>query len=147
IPASVVTADTDGFNQQVVPLGDPVEFFSSPVWSPDGSKLLISHTLRIDPSTGQCCLPFRPATVSPDGSGYTLLTIPNGPFDMDCLVWSPDQTRILCGFGDEEAGVFSIRASDGSDPVRLTTNPYAATGGTDTPADMSPDGTQFLFVR
>jgi len=147
VPASVVTADPDGFNHQVVPLGDLVEFVSAPVWSADGSKLLSSHTLRIDPSTGQCCLPFRPAIVSPDGVGYTLLTIPDAPFDMDCLAWSRDQRRLLCGFGGSQPGVFSIRASDGGDSVRLTTNPYAATGGIDTPGDLSPDGRQFLFVR
>jgi Tol biopolymer transport system component len=32
--------------------------------------------------------------------------------------------------------------------VRLTSNPYSATGGGDQPTDVSPDGrTQFLFVR
>ena len=145
--AVVFIANPDGSQQQQVPLGDPVEFFSSVIWSPDGNKLLISHTVRIDPGTGQCCLPFRPAIVNPDGSGYTLLTIPYGPFDMDCLVWSLDQSRILCGFGDQNAGVFSIRASDGGDPIRLTSNPYAASGGQDYPTDISPDGTRFVFLR
>jgi Tol biopolymer transport system component len=145
IPAFVFTAKPDGSNQQLVPLGDPVELFSMAVWSPDGTKLLISHTSRLD-SAGQCCLPFRPAIVSPDGSGYTLLTIPDGPPDMDCTAWL-NQTRILCGFGDQNAGIFSLRASDGGGPVRLTTNPYAATGGFDTPTDISPDGTRFVFLR
>jgi len=151
-PANIFTANPDGSNQQLVALGDPVELFSNAVWSPDGSKLLISHTFRLD-SAGQCCLPFRPAIVSPDGSGYTLLTITYGPPDMNCLVWSLDQTRLLCGFGalgDQSSGVFSIRASDGGGPVRLTTNPYSAISadfGIDTPADMSPDGTRFVFLR
>jgi Tol biopolymer transport system component len=145
IPAQVFTAKPDGANQDQVqlPEGIDVEEFSIPVWSPDGSRLLISHTFRLD-NTGQCCLPFRPAIVKPDGSEFNLLTITYGPFDMDCGTWSLDQTRILCGFGGDEPGIFSVRASDGGDPVRLTTNPYAAN---DFPADISPDGTQFLFLR
>jgi Tol biopolymer transport system component len=58
-----------------------------------------------------------------------------------------DQTRILCAFNDSTSGitgVFSIRASDGGDPVRLTTNPY---NSTDLPTDISPDGRRFVFVR
>jgi len=133
-----------------LPDGIGVEFFSVPVWSPDGSKLLISHTVRLD-STGQCCL-FQPATVKPDGSEFNQLmppTPPGGPSanGIDCWVWSLDQTRILCAFNDSSSGntgVFSIRASDGGDPVRLTTNPYSST---DLPTDISPDGTRFVFVR
>lgn len=143
----VFIANSDGSNATPVPLGDGVELFSAAVWSPNGRKLLISHTLRVDPNTGQCCLPFRPAIVNPDGSDYTLLAITSGPFDMDCAVWSLDQTRLICGFGNQNAGVFSIRASDGGDPIRLTTNPYAATGGADFPTGISPDGTRFIFLR
>ena len=70
--AGVFTAKPDGSDEQQVPLGgtDGVEIFSGVHWSPDGRELLIDHTLRIDPSTGQCCLPFRPAIVKPDGSDY-----------------------------------------------------------------------------
>jgi Tol biopolymer transport system component len=137
------TANPDGTQVSQVPLLYPADFFSVPAWSPDGGRLLISHTFRVD-SEGECCLPFRPAIVNPDGSGFTLLTIPDGPFDMDCQVWSLDQTRLLCGFGVDPSGAFSIRASDGGDPVRLTTNPY---GAPDVPTDISPDGTQFVFLR
>jgi Tol biopolymer transport system component len=152
-PANVFTADSNGSNAQQVllPNGIRVELFSLSVWSPDGKKLLLSHTLRIDPSTGQCCL-FQPATVKPDGSEFNQLvppTPPGGPSanGIDCPVWSLDQTRILCAFNDSTsgiAGVFSIRASDGGDPVRLTTNPY---NSNELPTDVSPDGTQFVFLR
>lgn len=141
--ANVYTTNPDGTHVQQVPLVYPPEIFSFPVWSPDGTKLLISHTFRLD-SEGNCCLPFRPAIVNPDGSGFTLLTMTYAPFDTDCPVWSLDQTRILCGFGGDQPGVFSFNASDGGDPVRLTTNPY---GNVDRPTDISPDGTQFVFVR
>src|SRR5437867_3345599 len=64
-PTNIFTANPDGLKQTQLPLPDGigVEFFSGAIWSPDGSKLLISHTVRLD-STGQCCL-FQPATVKP----------------------------------------------------------------------------------
>jgi Tol biopolymer transport system component len=139
----VFTANPDGTQVDQVPLVYPTDELSVVVWSTDGSKLLISHTFRLD-SAGECCLPFRPAIVSPTGAGYTLLTMAYAPFDMDCQAWSVDQTRIFCGFGGDEPGVFSVRASDGGDPVRLTTNPY---GGQDVATDASPDGTRFVFLR
>jgi len=110
--AGVFTAKPDGSDEQQVPLGgtDGVEIFSGVHWSPDGRELLIDHTLRIDPSTGQCCLPFRPAIVKPDGSDYKVLTMPYAPFDGGCGVWSLDQTRLLCGFGGDHPGIFSVRS-------------------------------------
>jgi Tol biopolymer transport system component len=141
-PANVFIANPDGSDVQEVPLLYPAEDFAVPIWSPDGSQLLISHVLRFDASGD--LLPFRPATVNPDGSDFNLLEPPNGPFDMDCWAWYKDGTRILCGFGGDQPGIFSIRASDGGDPVRLTTNPN---GGIDLATDVSPDGRRFVFLR
>jgi Tol biopolymer transport system component len=146
--ANVFTANPDGTNAQQVPLVYPAEDFGVPVWSPDGSELLISQVFRFD-SGGECCLPFRPAIVNPDGSDFTLLTIPNGQFDMGCDTWNGDGTRLLCNvdfenFGGEAPGGFSVRASDGGDLVRLTTNSF---GAEDRPTDISPDGTRFVFKR
>jgi hypothetical protein len=65
-----------------------------------------------------------PATVKPDGSSFNQLVPPNPPGTssdgIDCWVWSLDQTRILCAF---PIGAFRLRASDGGNPVQLTTNP------------------------
>ncbi len=141
--AQILTADPSGGNVKVLPLPYQVETFSSPVWSPDGSEILISHTLRFL-GNGDCCLPFRPLIVNADGSGAKLLTMPWAPPDSDCLAWTPDQTRILCGIGGDHPGIFSVRASDGLDPIRLTTNPY---GDNDQPADVSPNGGRFVFER
>src|SRR5206468_9906496 len=60
-PANVFIANPDGSNVQQVPLVNPAETFGVPVWSPDGSKLVSSHTIRLD-SNGQCSL-FLPVTV------------------------------------------------------------------------------------
>lgn len=147
--ADVFIANADGSNRQQVPLPNLAESLGVPIWSPDGTELLISHTIRCD-NSGNCV--FQPATVSPDGSDFNQLVPPNptgaDASGMDCEAWFPGGTRILCGFGgNPNAGVFSINVSDGADAERLTTNPYSATGGIDQPTDVSPNGSQFLFVR
>jgi hypothetical protein len=63
---------------------------------------------------------------------------------MYCSGWSPNGRRLICGLGVDPPGLFSIRASDGGDPVRLTTNPY---GAVDTFGNFSPDGKRFVLVR
>src|SRR5436190_6251029 len=60
-PAIVFIANPDGSNVQQVqlPPDDPAETFGAPIWSPDGTELLISHTSRCD-DFGNCF--FQPAT-------------------------------------------------------------------------------------
>ena len=119
--ANVFVANPDGSGLQQVPLVNPAEDFGIPMWSPDRSHLLISLVLRFDASGN--LLPFRPATVDPDGANFTLLDPANAP-DMGCGGWYPNGTRLLCSFGGDVPGVFSIRASDGSDPIRRTSYPF-----------------------
>jgi WD40-like Beta Propeller Repeat len=141
--AEILTANSDGSDEVVVPLDDPAEDFAIPVWSPDHSRLLISHQLRFD---GDELLPFRPAIVRPDGSDYNLLEIPDAPFDMGCTAWSDDGSRIYCGVGGEAPGIHSLRSSDGGDSRRLTTNPFGQLG-LDVPLEVSPDGKRLVFMR
>ena len=142
----VITANPDGGQAQVVPLPYQPEVFSRTIWAPDSSELLVSHVVRLD-SSGDF-LPFRPATVSPTGSGFNVLEMAYAPFDMDCTAWA-SSTRILCAFGGEHPGVFSVRASDGGDPIRLTTNPFGTSDqeAQDLPTDVSPNGKRFIFFR
>jgi Tol biopolymer transport system component len=144
--ANVLAANPDGTNVQQVPLSYLAEDFGLPMWSPDRSKLLISTILRLDPAGD--LLPFRPATVNLDGSHFNLLEPPNAPDSMGCFGgWYPDGTRLLCSFNGAQPGVFSIRSSDGGDPVRLTTYPYGFCNACDDPTDISPDGKRFVFLR
>jgi Tol biopolymer transport system component len=144
--AEVFIANPDGEHAQQVPLAYPAEDFGAPRWSPDGSQLLISNVLRF--ATSGDLLPFRPATVSLDGSNFNLLEPPNAPDSMGCASWYPNGTRLLCSFNGEMPGVFSIRAADGGDPVRLTTYPFGANcNGCDAAADVAPDGSRFVFLR
>jgi len=145
--ANVFIANPDGSDAHQVPLVYPAEDFGLPIWSPDRSRLLISHVLRFDASGN--LLPFRPATVNPDGSDFKLLQPPNDPDDGGCFGgWYPDGSRLLCSFGGGQPGVFSIRASDGGDLVRLTSYPSGAScNACDEPTDISPDGRRFVFLR
>ena len=128
----VTVANPDGTARHVLGLPWPG---GRPVWSPDGSRLLVTVSR---PNT-----PDRPATMNADGSGLTLLDAAPKNMYLECAAWSPDGTRLLCA-GTEQDGaplsVYSIRASDGGDVTRLTN------GGVDYVADYSPDGKRFVFV-
>ena len=132
----VYTANPDGTDEVKI-LGGA----EGPRWSPDGSRIAVAIGGPY----------VRLATIDPDGSGLvtldadpTLTTLNEG-----VGAWSPDGQRIAFEGWDNvdptrTAGIFSIRASDGSDLVRVTANPY---GSHDIPTDYSPDGTRILFVR
>ena len=87
-------------------------------WSPDGSKLLITDLIS---GPG----PLRPATINPDGSGLKRLDGTLDPLlDLGCHAHRRDGARIACqGFNDDHpelAGLYTLRASDGGDLVRVT---------------------------
>jgi Tol biopolymer transport system component len=81
-------------------------------WSPDGSKIIIQHQ-----SIGGLAVGPGLASINPDGTGYAELDQSVNR----CGSASPDGTRSIVaghhiGLG---TGVYSVRASDGGDPVRL----------------------------
>ena len=123
----VFTADPDGTDERQLPPGDA----ESPFWSPNGSRVLVTLS-RAD-------TPLRPATLNPDGSGFTLLDNP-APMDIACSAWSPDGTRLLCQGHSEQHpdlnGIYTARATDGGGGLlRLTDNPFDEA---ETAGDYSP---------
>jgi Tol biopolymer transport system component len=66
---------------------------------------------------------------------------------LPCGVWSPDDKRLACeGFGITDPslnGIYTVRASDGGDLQRVTSDP----GGDDCPSDYSPYGNRIVFTR
>jgi len=142
--AHVVIANPDGSQEKQL----PPDAASQPVWSPNGSQILLAI----------CCPsgPPRPAIINADGTGFNLLSVPDFPADgaVVCRAWSPDASQLLCQFmGDTDHsldGIYTIRVSDGEVLKRVTVNPYPPTGdfgGGDIPGDYSPDGNQFVFMR
>jgi len=107
------------------------EAAANPFWSPDGRWL--SMTDRV---------------VHPDGTAAHDLHIDTSRMSVGCVDWSPDGKRFLCqGSNDDDPsvrGLYTIRAEDGGDLVRLTT---AAAGTDDVPFAYSPDGSTIVFAR
>ncbi len=147
VGSTIFISQPDGSAVHQVPLAYPAEDWASPRWSPNHRQLVISHVLRFDASGN--LLPFRPVTVKPDGTRFRLLEPPNAPFDGGCFGgWYQDGKHLLCSVGDEEAGVFGIRAADGGHPVRLTSYPFpGGCNACDEATDVSPDGKSFVFLR
>jgi WD40-like Beta Propeller Repeat len=109
-------------------------------WWPDGSRILITDDAHVGPGS-----PLRPATTEPDGSGFTRLDATDDPdLNLGCGDVSPDGSRIaLEGFGRGRTGVsgiYTVRASDGGDLVRLTE-------GRDSYPQYAPDGDRLAFFR
>lgn len=119
----------DGGGSAVPLIGEINEYTLNPSWSPAGDSIAfhLDGRIHIIPAEGG---PPRPVT--PDSLVAS---------DPD---WSPDGARLVfVGFptDDPEGELFSI-ATDGSDLIRLTTNPGADWG----PA-WSPSGDRIIFSR
>ena len=133
----IFTANPDGTSQvQLLP-----GVAECPRWSPNGTRILVCVA-----NPGGL---LRPATLSTDGSGFTLLDNPDPTLNIACWAWSPDSTRLGCeGWDDADparpAGIFTVRSSDGGGLVRVTANPY---GANDAMGDYSPDGKRITFMR
>jgi Tol biopolymer transport system component len=106
-------------------------------WSYDGSRIAVGTDVL-----GQGVFDF-------DSSVFTPLNLDAqypGLF-LGCGVWSPDDTRLACeGLSDSNPdlnGVYTVRASDGGDLQRVTSDP----GGDDCASDYSPSGNRIVFTR
>jgi Tol biopolymer transport system component len=132
---SLFTMNTDGTDTKpLLPAGE------GPRWSPDGSHLSIVANNR----QGHLFV----GLIDPDGSHYVQFASPDPTLDLGCWAWSPDASRLACeGWDDTDLtrnGMYTVRASDGGDLVRVTRCPNSCH---DIPTDYSPDGRQIVFTR
>ena len=130
----IYTVNPDGSDARLLFAG-PAE---GARWSPDGTEISVF-----------CCGDGMAGQFVDVATGE-LRTIPQPDPALEVFCgggWSPDGERVLCGvFGVEDPslnGLYSIRASDGGDLTRITSNP----GGQDLAGGYSPDGSQIVFVR
>jgi Tol biopolymer transport system component len=109
-------------------------------WWPDGSRIFVTNDAAVSPGSR-----LRPATIRPDGSGLVPLDAAgDAELNLGCGDVSPDGARIaLEGFGRGGVGVngiYTVRASDGGDLVRLT-------DGHDSYPQYAPGGDRIVFLR
>lgn len=127
--------DADGSEVQELYSAGPS---ADPGWSPDGTEIQIF-----------CCDDGGAAhIIDPESGELRTIPPPHPTLETFCGgAWSPDGERLACEvFGVDDPsrnGIYSIRASDGGDLSRITTN----RGGDDIPGDYSPEGDRLVFVR
>jgi Tol biopolymer transport system component len=129
------TIDPDGTDAAHVPESHEAG------WSPDGTRLA-TYSVRTDGRLGT-------VLIDPDGSNRVVFDIPDPTLNLPCTLWTSDAQRLICeGWDDNDPdrghGIYSVDASDGQDLVQIVVNPY---GGADIPMDLSPDGTEIVFLR
>jgi Tol biopolymer transport system component len=120
--------------------------------NPDGTDM---HFLANDAEAGQwspagTTIALFGGYLNLDTGGYTDLGLPFDRYPdlaLFCGVWSPDGSRLACeGFGQTDGnlnGVYTLRASDGGDLQRVTSDP----NGDDCPSDYSPNGKRLMVTR
>jgi Tol biopolymer transport system component len=134
---AIFTAMADGSDEQR--LTKPGEYCCLVRISPDGSRILTMPGEETTPVTG--------GALAIAGSGFTRLTLRDPKLNLVPQAWSPDGTRIAFeGWDDTDpsrAGIYTARAADGKDLIRVTTVVKLH----DMPADYSPDGSRLVFYR
>ena len=130
----IITMRTDGSGRSVVTGSVPGDAFH-PSWSPDGSRIAFEvHVQGPDPEEGATEI----YVVGADGRGAQPLTT-DGRSSVPA--WSPDGSRIA--YVSAAPGGHSdiyVMAANGSEPVRLTTDPAL-----DLRPAWSPDGSRIAF--
>jgi hypothetical protein len=122
-------------------LADPETYCCQARISPDHTRII---TMPGTDTTGA----VRGGTLILNGSQFDLFHRPDPTLNLVPQAWSPDGRRIAFeGWDDSDpsrAGVYTARAGDGGDLLRVTTAPGRPH---DMPLDFSPDGTLLVFHR
>ena len=132
---TIFTANADGSNEQRI---TDFGVTCCPRWSPDGEHILSAALSDDDRITTQL--------INPDGSLVEKIPLPPGTLNLMCgMAWSAATDRLACEAFDEtdlsRAGIYTIRASDWGDLLRVTESP----GNPTRPFDFSIDGSQIYF--
>ncbi len=125
---SLIVADSDGYNEQIVfKKNEPI---MSPSWSPDGS-----HLAYVSFETGHAAVVVQ--------SLYTNLRKIVADFDgsNSAPAWSPDGRRLALVLTRDGSSQIYLMRPDGSELKRLTFS-----GAIDTEPNFSPDGQYLLFT-
>jgi len=109
--------------------------------SPDRRRILVMPGGDIQP-------PLTGGTIDFTGENFKRLPLTDPTLNLIPQAWSPDGRRIAFeGWDDSDpsrTGVYTARASDGGDLVRVTSRPGLMH---DIPLDFSPDGRRLVFYQ
>ena len=98
--------------------------------------------------SGDLAPPLAGGTIDLDGMNFTNLKLADPTLNFLPATWSPDGSRIaFLGWDDADparTGIYTARASDLGDLVRVTTRPGPLL---DVPLDYAPDGQSIVFYR
>ena len=110
--------------------------------SPDHRRILVV------PSRTPPGMPLTGGTINLHGTDYEPLPVIDPTLNLGPAAWSPDGSRIAFGGWDDSnpvrTGIYTARASDMGDLVRVTTRPGLHL---DEALDYSPDGKRIVFYR
>jgi TolB protein len=133
----------DGSDVTRVDLPHPAEDFGRVIWSHDGTRLLHSNLVILDPTTGDF-IGFDGAISDADGSNFHRFGFAEHGADIFCSAWTPDDTAVLCAMTGEGGTGLVLASTDGVVQSQLTTNPF---GAQDLAVGYSPDGGLIAFLR
>ena len=125
---SLIVADSDGYNEQIVlAQNEPI---MSPAWSPDGS-----HLVYVSFETGHAAIYVQ--------SLYTnqRLVLANFRGSNSAPAWSPDGKQLAIVLTRDGGSQIYLVRPDGSEVRRITFS-----GAIDTEPNFSPDGQTLLFT-
>ena len=133
---TVFTMNADGTHEQRI---TDFGVTCCPRWSPDGEHILLSALTEDDRITTEI--------VAPDGTHERTIPLPPGNLNLGCTqAWSTATGRLACegGWDPGILGIYTVRASDGSDLVRVT---RSSSLHNDRPLGISPDGKRIYFLK
>jgi Tol biopolymer transport system component len=130
------TIGTDGSQlTELTALGD-----CCGAWSPDGTLLAVPDNL----SSGR----LLPATVHPDGTGYTVYDIGPSTVNLAPTGWSPDGSRFAFeGWDDTDPSRTGVYVSQGSSLAEAVPVQITRADRHDIALEFSPDGTRILLIQ
>jgi TolB protein len=133
--SAILTMNADGSGVKKLTSVAGSAWLVAPAWSPDGHRVSFTAAFIHDDFEAET----RIYVVNSDGTGLTYFDMPGRNTN---AIWSPDGQKIA--FSSDRDGNYEIYVmnADGTNPVRLTSDP-----ANDWAGSWSPDASRIAFTR